>query len=197
VVFNAKSDSRASILLLDDVLSAGMDFKVRRWQMINLTTFSVDSHTAHHIYHSCLKGELVKGRTVVLVSHHVQLCASGASYIVVLDNGRVQFRGDREQFHASDAIKSLVQSTKLNEVDPREDFAIESVLQDHPELNTPGTSSDAVPAFRSAVKLREKTLARKLIEEETRAVGGVARKVWKTYLRACGGMTMFILHSCG
>ena len=55
--------SRASVVLLDDVLSA------------------VDAHTAHHLYHSCLKGPLMKDRTVVLVSHHVALTAPGAAYI--------------------------------------------------------------------------------------------------------------------
>ena len=84
--------SRASILLLDDVLSA------------------VDAHTAHHLYTECLKGDLMHNRTVILVSHHVQLCAPGARYIVVLDNGRIQFQGDKDKFNASGVIRSLIQS---------------------------------------------------------------------------------------
>lgn len=51
--------SRAGVLLLDDVLSA------------------VDAHTAHHIYTHCLLGPLLKGRTVLLVSHHAQLILGG------------------------------------------------------------------------------------------------------------------------
>lgn len=65
--------SRASILLLDDDLS------------------TVDAHTAPLLPpppNECPKGELMKGRTTVLVSHHVQLCAPGAKYIVALENGR-------------------------------------------------------------------------------------------------------------
>ena len=34
---------------------------------------------------------LMRGRTVLLVSHHVQLCDLGASYIVALGNGHLQF----------------------------------------------------------------------------------------------------------
>lgn len=56
--------SRASVLFLDDVLSA------------------VDAETAHHIFENALKGPLLRGRTVVLVSHHVQLCVPGSDYIV-------------------------------------------------------------------------------------------------------------------
>lgn len=53
----------------------------------------------------------MRGRTVILVSHHVQLCAPGASYIVALDNGRVQFSGDRDAFKSSGVMAKLVQST--------------------------------------------------------------------------------------
>lgn len=49
--------------------------------------FLVDAHTAHHLFEKCIKGELMRGRTVILVSHHVQLCAPDAKYIV----GRIAF----------------------------------------------------------------------------------------------------------
>jgi len=52
----------------------------------------------------------MQGRTVILVSHHVQLSLSGATYVVALDNGRVVFQGDRETFQASDVIDTLVHS---------------------------------------------------------------------------------------
>ncbi|KPV72284.1 uncharacterized protein RHOBADRAFT_39718 [Rhodotorula graminis WP1] len=80
--------SRASVLLLDDVLSA------------------VDAHTAAHIYENCLKGPLLKNRTVILVSHHVALTAPGAAHVVQLANGRVAFSGSRAQFLDSDGFKA-------------------------------------------------------------------------------------------
>lgn len=52
----------------------------------------------------------MQGRTIVLVSHHVQLCLSGANYVVALDNGRVVFQGDKESFQASEVIGTLVHS---------------------------------------------------------------------------------------
>ncbi|BGP39463.1 hypothetical protein JCM10449v2_003413 [Rhodotorula kratochvilovae] len=79
---------RAAVLLLDDVLSA------------------VDAHTAAHIYEHCLKGPLLKGRTVILVSHHVQLTAPGAAYVVQLANGRVAFQGSGAAFLESDGYKA-------------------------------------------------------------------------------------------
>ncbi|KAF8211647.1 ATP-binding cassette transporter [Mycena galopus ATCC 62051] len=155
--------SRASILLLDDVLSA------------------VDAHTAHHLYHACLKGELVKGRTVILVSHHLQLSSSGASFIVALDNGRVQYQGDKEQFDNSDAIKTLMQSGTSVEVNQKD-----NVLQDQNETTPTHKSLDGIPVLATAVTAKEKTVPRKLISQEARKTGSLARQVWGIYIRACG-----------
>ncbi|KAL0563070.1 hypothetical protein V5O48_019006 [Marasmius crinis-equi] len=175
--------SRASILFLDDVLSA------------------VDAHTAHHLYHECLKGGLIKGRTVILVSHHVQLCAPGADYIVALDNGRVQFEGKYGAFQASGVMKSLVHSTAT--VDDKGDVSEEQAVGSNTDDRSyPGDSEsttvananeDAAP---SEIKVKNKKPARKLVEEEARAVGRVDKEVWMAYFRACGRYwywTLFLL----
>ncbi|KAJ7685835.1 multidrug resistance-associated ABC transporter [Mycena rosella] len=152
--------SRASILLLDDVLSA------------------VDAHTAHHLYHSCLRGELMQERTVILVSHHVQLCAPGAGYVVALDNGRVQFQGKREEFQTSGVMSGLVQSTTAEAHDLKEEAAIDA-------LEIPADKDAAVTAVAEPSKA-EKQPPRKFFEDEKRAVGRVEWSVWKTYISACG-----------
>ena len=43
---------------------------------------AVDAHTADHILNKCLRGPLLQDRTVLLVSHHVQLCLPAADYVV-------------------------------------------------------------------------------------------------------------------
>ncbi|EIW83220.1 multidrug resistance-associated ABC transporter [Coniophora puteana RWD-64-598 SS2] len=164
--------SRASVILLDDVLSA------------------VDAHTAHHLYHECIKGELMHGRTIVLVSHHVQLASSGAGYVVALDNGRVIFQGDRDAFQASPVMDSLAHSVAINEdkvTEEKEGLTIED-LEDEPETSTTGKGSEGTPtvAAGEGAKVEHKA-PRKLIEEEKRVVGRIGRDIWKLYVTACGG----------
>ena len=171
--------SRASILLLDDVLSA------------------VDAHTADHLYNKCLRGELMQGRTVILVSHHVQLCAPGASYIIALDNGRVGFQGDREAFYTSGVIDGLVQSRAAasqedegNAKMPGAEELVESITVAPSE-----TSSTTSPSTIVVDPKPNKKAPRRLVEEEKRAVGRISRDVWSTYIRAAGGpwyWTLFI-----
>lgn len=110
---------------------------------------AVDAHTADHLYQHCLKGPLMHGRTVILVSHHVQLCAPGASYIVALDNGRVSFAGDAEGFKASGVQATLVQSEHADENterDGKEETAIEE------QLSKPASASSAAAAIDAEVE---------------------------------------------
>ncbi|TFK22034.1 multidrug resistance-associated ABC transporter [Coprinopsis marcescibilis] len=157
--------SRASTVLLDDVLSA------------------VDTHTAHHLYHRCLKGRLMTGRTVILVSHHVQLCAAGAAYIVALDAGKVVFQGDQSRFSASGMARILGQTKESD------------------SLTDPGTKAslvelgvvDAVSQTSVASEPVGKKVPRKFVEEESREVGHVKKEVWALLLEVSGGIWYWIL----
>lgn len=72
--------SRAETLIIDDVFSA------------------VDAHVGRHILEHALTGEeLTKGRTLIVVTHHVQMCLPKAKYMVLLGNGRtVEYAGPPE-----------------------------------------------------------------------------------------------------
>ncbi|KAJ7054182.1 multidrug resistance-associated ABC transporter [Mycena amicta] len=155
--------SRASILLLDDILSA------------------VDVHTAHHLYHECLKGELMHGRTVILVSHHIQLSADGATHIVALDKGEVMFQGDPVGFRCSSAFLGLSQSKHIVEGSlPEPDLATKD------GLSRPTISTAAPTALKLASTGGTGTVP-KLVAEEVSSVGRIDWDVWKTLLGAYGG----------
>lgn len=161
--------SRASILLLDDVLSA------------------VDAQTAHHLYYECLKGELTRGRTVILVSHHVQLCTRGASYVVALDNGRLQFAGGRDEFLKTDVIRTLVHSTDNGDPKEGEVKDVQTVEEKlAPEDSDKSDSSSTIAPTPAEPNVQQKA-PRKLVEEERRAVGRIGSDIWSTYIWACGG----------
>lgn len=124
----------------------------------------------------------MQGRTVILVSHHVQLCTPGSHHIVALDNGRVVFVGNPAAFQASSIMETLVQS--LDTTDTNKEPVVEPPkektlsFRTSSELNTSATS----PIVES--EHREKP-PRKLAEEK-RAVGRIQRDIWLTYIRACG-----------
>jgi ABC-type glutathione transport system ATPase component len=68
--------SSAEIVLLDDVLAA------------------LDVHTSKWIVDKCFKGDLLRGRTVLLVTHNVAMTSSIADFVVSLGtDGRIRSQG--------------------------------------------------------------------------------------------------------
>jgi len=67
--------SRASVLLLDDVISA------------------VDAQTSKHIIQHCFNSELTKNRTIIIASHAVESLAPLAGHAVFLNDGRAVWSG--------------------------------------------------------------------------------------------------------
>ncbi|KAL5480838.1 hypothetical protein ACEPAI_9778 [Sanghuangporus weigelae] len=179
--------SRASVLLLDDVLSA------------------VDVHTAHHLFHECLRGELVHGRTIILVSHHVQLCVEGAEYVVALDNGRTWFSGKPEDFKSSGVIDQLIQNGHVvtpegvnkGKVENGFPFNSSSSMAIDAPAKAGKITSDSKPKHppltKKASSLSENKTPRKLVEEEKRAVGNIGKDVWKSYFSVVGGVLYWII----
>ncbi|CAE6396057.1 unnamed protein product [Rhizoctonia solani] len=185
--------SRASILLLDDVLSA------------------VDAHTASHLFEKCLRGPLMNGRTAILVSHHVQLVAPGASYVVALDNGRVLFTGPQSEFIGSPVMQRISHSTDIDEKEQPIEATIEDVAEvaahsTEPSGQSISGESDAVTLVKSVSLDKDnsalsgsapvkKSIPRKLIEDEARAVGRVRLEIWQSYFRACGSFIYWAIFS--
>ncbi|KAI9056609.1 P-loop containing nucleoside triphosphate hydrolase protein [Trametes sanguinea] len=78
--------SSADILLLDDVLAA------------------LDVHTSRWIVEKCLKGDILEGRTIILVTHNVAMVSPIADFVVDMGlDGRILSQGSLESALARDS----------------------------------------------------------------------------------------------
>lgn len=168
--------ARSKIVLLDDPLSA------------------VDSHTARFLYENLLRGPLLQNRTVILVTHHVELVLPAAYYYVQMLDGHIEIQGPVAELQASGVLDDL-------------DVQLVSHTDKHPgDTDEEGEDSNQESDNRKRVVLRdegwiraqqdaEKTRKppRKLIEEETRRLGNVQWSIYETYLRASGYWTWFFV----
>ncbi|KAK0565002.1 hypothetical protein OC861_003987 [Tilletia horrida] len=162
--------SRAQTLLLDDVLSA------------------VDAHTAVHIHKNLLKGPLMEHRTVLLVSHQVQLVAPSASTVLVLDNGAVKYQGSSTDFLKSPHYRGLLE-TDEERTKPESDD-IDLVNEQSKESEEDASTTTAVSQTDEKTAEPEavvKTAPKKLVEEENRNIGAIGFATWKRYLVSAGG----------
>ncbi|KAJ3833131.1 P-loop containing nucleoside triphosphate hydrolase protein [Lentinula raphanica] len=152
--------SQAQVILLDDPLAA------------------VDMHTAQHLVTNCFASELVRGRTVILVTHHVGLCLPVSTYLVELSHGSVIQKGP---------IRGFEEKVLKNVIEVEDQSFAEDEHEDLPEQ---GNEADVLqPPTRP---LKSKIDHGKLVEAEARAEGRVSLRTYLTYIKAAGVMTWII-----
>ncbi|MCJ1379998.1 hypothetical protein MMC17_003101 [Xylographa soralifera] len=140
--------SRAGVLVLDDIFSA------------------VDAHVGRHIFEHGLCGKLGAGRTRILVTHHIGLVLSEASYIVTIDrSGTV--RGTSAVAYSDSGSGTLT---------PADHVKDEAMIE---------------KAESEAIK-QEDRVAAKFVEDEHREQGRISLKVYGAYVLASGGYIAWI-----
>ncbi|TCD71270.1 hypothetical protein EIP91_011749 [Steccherinum ochraceum] len=141
--------SSAAILLLDDVFAA------------------LDVHTAKSIVNKCFRGELLRGRTVILVTHNIALMSPVADFVVSLStDGRVLSQGSLSN--------ALAKDQKLQSEVKKEHEAIEKEEQ---TVEQTDAADDA------------KKPSGQLIVEEEVAMGHIGWSALKLYFTSLPGST--------
>ncbi|KAI8052837.1 P-loop containing nucleoside triphosphate hydrolase protein [Syncephalis plumigaleata] len=148
--------SSAKHILLDDCLSA------------------VDAHTAKHIVEHCLQGPLIQGRTRILVTHHVELCAPLASFMLVMERGRIVAQGA-----AMDIVDTVIRLDK--DAAPSDDKIACDTAHDGIITTTINNNGDGDSDSD------DDDNDGRLVEEETRQQGSVKLRVYHYYIQASGG----------
>lgn len=151
--------SRAGILVLDDVFSA------------------VDAHVGRHLLEKCLAGSLCRGRTRILVTHHVALCRSKAKFLVELGRAGIQHAGP---------IEDLQQDGTLDLIESHEE-AEQVTSSDETAAGVDDKMSAVENGLGDPLKKVPSTTPRRFIEEESREKGAIKREVYKIYLKSSGG----------
>ncbi|KAI1810049.1 ABC transporter [Poronia punctata] len=128
--------SHSRVLLLDDPIAA------------------LDHGTAQSIVRKLFQGRLVEGRTVILVTHRVDLCVQLADQFVEIDNGRARVLGQDELAHE---IHILVKDQEAHHVADLQAGADE-------------VHDDAIPE--------------KFMTDEQQASGGVMARIYWIYIKA-------------
>lgn len=155
--------SHASVILLDDVLAA------------------LDVHTAKWIVDKALCGDLVKGRTVLLVSHNIALAAPIASFVVLLGrHGTVSAPGS-----VSDVLKK----------DSFLRTQLEKAREEAREEEEGDIDFKAVEAGKGEDEMTKQASGKLIIAEE-KAIGRAELAAFMLYIRGIGGpliWSMFII----
>lgn len=112
----------------------------------------------------------MRGRTVILVTHHISLCLRAASYIAELSNGRVIRGGLIRDLKATGELKTVIDA----EDEPFKEDEKSQIVQ------VPGDE------LASEICNEVHVSSGKLVEAEHRAEGRVSLMTYITYIRAAG-----------
>nr|XP_019050369.1 ATP-binding cassette transporter [Kwoniella bestiolae CBS 10118]OCF29299.1 ATP-binding cassette transporter [Kwoniella bestiolae CBS 10118] len=142
--------SKTEIVLLDDIFSA-LDTLTSRWIIDNL-----------------FKGDLMKDRTVLLITHHVGLAAPIADYMIAFNqDGTVKSQGPIEdsEFPDEDVEKEAQEDIKASE-----------------------------EAISAESKIEEKKPANKLVKDEEKSEGRISKKAMISFFSTFGGPIFWLLY---
>ena len=136
---------------------------------------AVDMHTAQHLVHNCLTGNLARGRTIILVTHHITTCLPVASYLLEMDKGTILHQG---------TIPELEERRLLMKVLEAED---KPFLNPQPLDQKTFIKAEKTDILPDTVQSEKRQLSNgKLIKVEARAEGRVSIRSYVTYIRAAG-----------
>lgn len=177
--------SNSKHLILDDCLSA------------------VDSHTALWIYENCLVGPVAKNRTIILVTHNVALTISQASFMVIMDNGRVKGQGapgdmlaqgllgDDELLTSASITRNASSANLQNNQNPKR-VDPETMGEELARKLTAEPPIEIIEEEEDTKKIKSTKRKGQLIDEESKAEGKVSSEVYLMYMRAMGTKPFWI-----
>ncbi|EGX89676.1 ABC bile acid transporter, putative [Cordyceps militaris CM01] len=151
--------SRAAILVMDDIFSA------------------VDAHVGRHIMLHAIAGDICKGRTRILVTHHLGLVAEEAAYFIELGSGTIQ--------HSGPTLRDFIGvATSGGTATPK---SVSSVAT---SFNPPRLSGQT--GHQSAGDDGEDAEAKKYVQDEAREKGVIKRHVYHKLVTSGGGWHLWI-----
>jgi len=169
------------VLLLDDPLSA------------------VDAHVGEHLFSQAIRGNLSKGKTRVLVTHHVHFLAR-CDTVIVLDEGKIKHHGTYEDLVGQGV--DFAGAIDVSKEDNVEGEGIDGVVA---EVGLPDKAAvkDAVATEVSTTKVAEtkekiaptkpnlemQKSGKKLVTDEEKNDGNVATKAYFQYAKMGGNLT--------
>ncbi|CAO3650125.1 unnamed protein product [Cunninghamella blakesleeana] len=176
--------SRAKIIFMDDVLSA------------------VDAHTAQHIYENCLMGPLMKHRTRILITHHVKLCISGASYLVHIQDGYAHISGSIEDLRNNGKLETILEEDEDDDEEIKidddqkiifkKDETVKKVIQYDTIKEKNNINNNNVDDVITNIN-EKKSSPKVLVEKERRAIGRIKLGLYGVYLKLVGNPFFWII----
>nr|VWO97308.1 NAD-dependent protein deacylase (EC (Regulatory protein SIR2 homolog) [Ganoderma boninense] len=149
-----------------------------KYVLLDDPLLAVDSHTAQFLVENLFHGPLLANRTVILVTHHLDLVLPAAYYLVRMLNGCID---------TQDTVENLRTRGILRKIAALEEDLARAQMSDpaHAQVDNSLVSGDLATGKAKRPRV--------LVEAERRASGRVKWPIYNIYLRASSYWTWYIL----
>lgn len=162
---------------------------------------AVDAHVGRQLFEEALAGKLGRGRTRILVTHHVGLCISKTVYTVKLEEGRVVYAGSVDALRQSGDLQEILKDDAA--IQEEEEEAIEELPEDNGDggqlkrilsrrLSRRRSSVAALVDQSSGAATKKQEPPKKFTEIEGREVGRIKTHVYMEYIKQSGGLKIWL-----
>ena len=111
-------------------------------------------------------------RTVVLVTHHVELVLPATAYLIRMLDGRIDAQGTPRNLRAQGILEEITHDESVYAAQQEEAARAKEVQDLEPQ------------ALKGGVVPKNKRSLRKLVKDEHREEGSVKWSIYNTYLKA-------------
>lgn len=157
---------KTRLLLMDDPLSA------------------VDSHVGEHLFSNAIAGDIGKGRTRILVTHHVHVL-SRCDSVIVMDSGTIKHQGAYQDL--LDQGVDFAGAVDVSKIKKSEEEGGDATDESNSKIDKKEKKSS-----RQEDEAAQKKAGANLVRQEEREKGDVAIDAYMQYMKA-GGYCVAVL----
>ncbi|KZT38562.1 P-loop containing nucleoside triphosphate hydrolase protein [Sistotremastrum suecicum HHB10207 ss-3] len=158
-----------------------------KWVLLDDPLSAVDASVARALYVDVLQGALLKDRTVVLVTHHVDLVLPTSEYFVRMKEGRIENQGYVKELEGKNALGGNVFSIPADKGDRIEEElgAMSGMSGGQRDLGIASDATlDAAVIMQESETNRTRFKAKAADREVVQQTGSVEWRVYKAYVSA-------------
>jgi ABC-type multidrug transport system fused ATPase/permease subunit len=159
---------------------------------------AVDAHVGRQLFEEALIGDLGRGRTRILVTHHFGLVMPKTEYAVILGEGTVQHAGSVEELQRTGVLGRVMRQEQkdlkgdngeeMQGVNENLNGTLHEILSNATERSHKFDSGE--------IDVQGKSKPKKFTEDEKREKGAIKIGIYREYLTTSGGVWFWLPIMC-
>lgn len=159
---------------------------------------AVDAHVGRQLFEEALVGDLGKGRTRVLVTHHFGLVMPKTEYAVILGEGTVQHADTVDELQRTGVLENVMKQEQEGQKDntTKEERDVDETVNGTLHKILSHVTERSQKFDDGELDIQGKAQPKKFTEDEKREKGSIKFSIYREYLITSGGIWFWLPIMC-